>query len=228
MIANRFNPLGDKRRLTAKYYIQDGLIAMWDGIENVGYGKHDANATKWIDLIGTNHLDCGKGVSFSDNACVFTGQGSAKGRRITQGNWQGVTIDMAYSRGGTSEFSCGCYGTLYGDLANFGIRDDKNAIYTRFTSMGVSVDGYPSLVSISSDGTNMFVAVDGTTRATRANSKIFFKPNTTSEMPFCVAEWQYNYSLFKGNAYCVRIYNRALTDAEVAHNYATDKARFGL
>ena len=37
---------------TAADYVQDGLIALWDGIENVGWGEHDDNATSWIDLTG--------------------------------------------------------------------------------------------------------------------------------------------------------------------------------
>ena len=37
--------------LSAKDYIQDGLVAMWDGIENAGWGKHDENATEWVDLV---------------------------------------------------------------------------------------------------------------------------------------------------------------------------------
>ena len=34
---------------TAKDYVQDGLIAMWDGVENAGWGVHDPNATVWKD-----------------------------------------------------------------------------------------------------------------------------------------------------------------------------------
>jgi len=33
---------------------------------------------------------------------------------------------------------------------------------------------------------------------------------------------------FKGRVYNARVYNRALTAEEVAHNYAIDKARFNL
>ena len=36
-----------------------------------------------------------------------------------------------------------------------------------------------------------------------------------------------NYVL-RGNVYAMRMYGRALTDAEAAHNYAVDKARFNL
>ena len=41
--------------LSAKSYVQDGLVAMWDGIENAGWGTHDANATTWVDLTGNGH-----------------------------------------------------------------------------------------------------------------------------------------------------------------------------
>ena len=35
-----------------KSYVQDGLVCLWDGIENVGYGVHDGAATGWVDLVG--------------------------------------------------------------------------------------------------------------------------------------------------------------------------------
>ena len=44
-----------KSGYTAKDYVQDGLIAMWDGIENAGWGVHDPNATVWKDLIGSGY-----------------------------------------------------------------------------------------------------------------------------------------------------------------------------
>jgi hypothetical protein len=43
--------------LSAKDYIQDGLVAMWDGIENAGWGVHDDNATEWVDLKGGYPLE---------------------------------------------------------------------------------------------------------------------------------------------------------------------------
>ena len=43
---------GAKKGLSAKDYIQDGLVAMWDGEWNAGGGKHNTNATMWKDLTG--------------------------------------------------------------------------------------------------------------------------------------------------------------------------------
>ena len=37
-----------------------------------------------------------------------------------------------------------------------------------------------------------------------------------------------DYDSLQGEMYCVRLYNRALMDEEIAHNYAIDKARFNL
>lgn len=37
--------------LTTKSYVQNGLLAMWDGIENAGFGVHDPDATYWVDLV---------------------------------------------------------------------------------------------------------------------------------------------------------------------------------
>ena len=50
---------------TAKDYVQDGLIAMWDGIENAGYGQHTDDLSRgWIDLVSgaTLNLQDGKYV----------------------------------------------------------------------------------------------------------------------------------------------------------------------
>ena len=54
MLINLRNALmAGKRTPTARDYVQDGLVAMWDGIENAGWGVHDAAATTWKDLVGT-------------------------------------------------------------------------------------------------------------------------------------------------------------------------------
>jgi hypothetical protein len=48
---------GGRKDYTAKDYVQDGLVAMWDGIENAGRGVHDDTATVWKDLVGVYGLD---------------------------------------------------------------------------------------------------------------------------------------------------------------------------
>ena len=38
--------------LTAKAYVQSGLVAHWDAVENVGYGRHSDETKVWKDLVG--------------------------------------------------------------------------------------------------------------------------------------------------------------------------------
>ncbi|MGN0845859.1 MAG: hypothetical protein ACI4RA_00565 [Kiritimatiellia bacterium] len=42
---------------SAKSYVQAGLVGHFDGVENAGYGQHDATATTWTNLVGTNLVD---------------------------------------------------------------------------------------------------------------------------------------------------------------------------
>lgn len=58
--ASRFGKIGAGARMvrqgpTARDYVQDGLVAMWDGIENAGWGVHDPDATTWKDLSGNGY-----------------------------------------------------------------------------------------------------------------------------------------------------------------------------
>ena len=58
-----------RAELTAKSYILDGLVAHWDGIENVSYGgAHDNSVATWTDLTGNGvNLSIPSGASFVDS-----------------------------------------------------------------------------------------------------------------------------------------------------------------
>lgn len=60
--------------LNAFSYIQKGLAACYDGIENAGAGVHDPNATTWVDLTGHgNDGTVGSGITWTANGWVCTG-----------------------------------------------------------------------------------------------------------------------------------------------------------
>ena len=50
-------PLASLAEVTAKSYIQGGLVSHWDGIENAGYGLHDDTTNVWTDLKGFCDLE---------------------------------------------------------------------------------------------------------------------------------------------------------------------------
>jgi hypothetical protein len=51
---------------------------------------------------------------------------------------------------------------------------------------------------------------------------------TLNANPVLLAAVPADAEYFKGNMYVFRVYNRALSDAELAQNYSVDRARFGL
>lgn len=63
-------PQEEQQAYTASDYVQEGLVSQWDGIENAGYGIHDGLATTWIDLVGGVPM---KNVRFGDDHAIPTG-----------------------------------------------------------------------------------------------------------------------------------------------------------
>lgn len=54
---------------TARDYIQDGLVAMWDGIENAGLGIHSSTPSKWVDLTGNGYdIKLNTGLTISEDS----------------------------------------------------------------------------------------------------------------------------------------------------------------
>ena len=58
---------------TSASYVQDGLIAQWDAIDNEGTGTHNPNATVWKDLAGHNDLTivAGRGSEWRRGVAFF-------------------------------------------------------------------------------------------------------------------------------------------------------------
>ncbi len=65
-------------------YVQNGLIAHWDAIDNVGTGVHDASATTWKDLTGL-HPDMvfPNGTLIGENYYDMTGASGGTGGYVT-------------------------------------------------------------------------------------------------------------------------------------------------
>jgi hypothetical protein len=62
---------------TSASYVQDGLIAQWDGIDNVGTGVHDPAATVWKDLAGSYDLSLLPGGRWSGDGMSLSVNGAA-------------------------------------------------------------------------------------------------------------------------------------------------------
>ena len=259
----------DPTPVTARSYVQDGLVAMWDGIENAGWGVHDNNATNWVDLVngimpnlvvdgftssarrvlanqtfsrvvqGTNRWVTS---AWTDNALVFerdqlpvkNDYGLPQIRlKLQETDFQTMGLTRAAMSNATLE------ATFVFD-GNTGIRDPRvmsvlgwlNAsAATWYGNPFVSTGYLPPRVDRSLTN-RLFSAtqvLDGTVMSGYRDG-VFL---STKDVAFLAAPA--SFAFVGGGAYaapkikyhCERIYNRALTPAEIAHNAAIDRRRFG-
>lgn len=73
-------------------YISDGLIAMYDGIENVGLGTHDESATIWVDLIGSNDGVLTGTTQWQSNCLYLNGSGYVALPEYNETGWDKIGV----------------------------------------------------------------------------------------------------------------------------------------
>ena len=217
-----------KSGYTAKDYVQDGLIAMWDGIENAGWGSHDSDITIWKDLIG------GMGdATINRNLITFMTDHVYTSRvgRLIVPNYSVSNKDFTLevcasfiSRKNDAEF-----GVIWDDpWLGVNIRGTTNV---RFTCQG-DFDFTTDTTKI-----NTYSLTRGTSGRTFYISGLTVRNDSTAKTSVAtkslrIGVWQenkrYPYHDTRGNCFCCRIYERKITAEEVAANYAIDKTRFGI
>lgn len=214
---------------TARDYVQDGLIAMWDGIENAGWGTHDANAP--VDLVTNTRLKTVGGVLTTDttfdapagayyytnveefrqalNARDFTFETVVRAEKgsnngivsiDSRGLWIYASIDYNVS-------TVNCMAKSYAQGASPRFRNEG------MFSICVVGRQTPSLFLNGIEYQFSYGDLD------EAKNNTFFIGGMNGIAVFASALKKF------GN---VRLYSRALTADEISHNYAVDKARFKL
>lgn len=224
---------------TTRDYIQDGLVAMWDGIENTREREHDPNATSWVNLIdGASALDYSwaltENATWEYNALKANGSGIAATSPLvyfTQTSSPTVPAQcfleiVASGVGSTSVGGCVWINANSSDF-NAGLIVRNNAYYYGFAKSCVNIQR-TTCFSMSSNpktylsaltryfngtaftGTNMTATFSSTIQG----SSIGAFPDGTNPRACSI--------------HSIRIYNRVLSAEEVAANFAIDKARFKI
>ena len=239
MLINLRNALmAGKRKPTARDYVQDGLIAMWDGIENAGWGVHDPNATVWKDLVGD--CDCavvngpatwGDKYFQGNHSTFFKGSSTAIAQAISAGqfhidiclDFKAVPTSMSANReqgqfgvmGSTSSsrllvplWSWSTH--TYSTVRNSESRALNAGIREGAYTFALDSSGYQEIL-----GTRYPIGI-GTLSLSSATITLGAFGELVS--PY------YTYS----NMFNIRLYNRSLTDSVKTANDAIDKARFDL
>ena len=223
----------------ASAYVQSGLIAQWDGIDNAGTGTHDANATEWVDLKQGIKLQLLDNDYFGEDYLFVTNVTHIADKETFSG-FSEVTLE-AYSvptwNDTIGNWNCPMVSIPYVGSIGYDARTGGCSVHY-FTSSGQTTVSYQSFNS-GYDKINNIVAaakwqtysariginsravsVNGETRATttglnwtggtRSNSTILNVGNTKARMKMS----------------SIRVYNRKLTDDEIVHNALIDEIRF--
>lgn len=243
-------------RITAKDYVQSGLVAMWDAIENVGYGQHNSSATTWKDLVGSNDVTytgtLSQSTGYWDDQCFrAVAKGDYSFRRAISQEWLAaldgpITIDGVFTISDSGLNNSALLQIAKASENNDGI---MFSVYNSF-SIAASVKGAwgaenRSSIQVGTDysysGRKIYCAMiaDATQvkeilylggikmeGASQARSAILSGTDTLSIGTYAVSAFKTRTAIGEYNRF--NIYSRALTADEIARNYAIDKARFGL
>ena len=192
--------------------VTDGLIAMWDGEWNAGPGVHDDSSAGVKDLIGSRDLslvgtcDWSGGTANLPSAAYFVSNANPIEDFIGQIELTSACKGEIISLG--SEYAFISYAGWVMCLT-IGKAQYISNDYSRF-ALSVSYSNSTNATKAYVNNVNK-LSGGGVSAHTYVQGGIGIS-NIGYTMDFC----------------SLRVYSRALTAAEVAANYAVDKARFNL
>ena len=96
--ADKESFLGGPEIPTAEDYVQDGLIVMWDGIENAGLGIHDDEAAYWIPAVGDASLKIPATSYWTENALFIDRKVSRTSTNISNSDSFRMLTDAVNAR----------------------------------------------------------------------------------------------------------------------------------
>lgn len=229
--------MGGKKAPTAKDYVQSGLVAMWDGIENAGWGTHNPSATVWKDLIGNRDWTLGTSTSYEWTANSFDAKDQ---NAATQDFIDGLLVSTvevaakikAVPAAGTGNFAYIIVGrdtspihSYYGLLmrsataALMACRNYWDGKATAYKDVATSMS-FPHYIN-----TNAQAYFNGVAATANANNSFDYNATTRGTVARIggIAS-----AALPIEVYNLRLYSGVLSASEIAANYNIDKLRFGL
>lgn len=229
-------------------YVTDGLIAMWDGEDNLGAGVHDPAATTWADLTG-NHADMvfraapTVGLNYYDmsagGGCIASAADIAAALNANAATIE-IVCDVRTMVDNASLFACvdGDSGnrvawvrtsTANGMKGIVGAAEYKStSYYSPYPAFDTALNAVRSYTfTYSADACR--IHKDGTAAGKSVANKGV--SGNTATAAFSIGQrisqnGGYSAATSDMRVYCVRIYDRVLSADEIAANHAQDVKRF--
>ena len=221
---------------TSVSYVQDGLIAQWDGIDNAGTGTHDASATVWKDLKGSCDMTLlNNGESWVNGKALYVNGAGAAGSTAAP---RYTTIEVVYKMaGGACLFVSGLkWGNTDWYISRIvAFSGGTRAIFTNAHS-GQTIyipdangDVVHSLSAVYEDNSSDVVvsaSMDGYVRTQNTVQTSWY--DATGVVMVGDRKTTAKSEPWTGEIYAIRLYDRALSVGELAANQKVDSARFGV
>ena len=209
-------------------YILQGLLHHFDGRNNVGTGVHDPDADVWVDLV-TGVQATLQDVSWQDFGVLFS---SLSAKVFYQG--QSVQNYTIFSTHRVADFQ-GLHPRLFGEAPYPTLYLHSNANYA-YALFGQGMDTFFIPQTIPPIGTTVQAAIrfggtgvvdlffNGVLTASLSN--VLLNPSPVPTM--YIGCRQADDRVFSGEIYEHLVYNRALSNEEVYHNFLVSKQRYQL
>lgn len=221
---------------SAKSYVQEGLYAQWDGIENAGWGTHDSAAQKPIELVGgiettlTGTMAAGKDhFTFGRGSLSFvsdTVRNAVNGKTLTveivaAGNGEPVNNGGFYAFGENEKRGLwlwqGAYWTAFIHNLSYRQKDVNKTYWHDIVYNDVrtfTFSSSPASATTYMNGTMLGDISIGGTDMTDSNCYLGVLPT-------------YN-TMAAAKIYSIRIYTKTLSADEIEVNAKIDAARFSM
>jgi len=212
---------------TARDYVQNGLVAMWDGIENAGWGVHDDGATAWVDLVGGISVPLADGGAFGPDSLVCNG--SANSTTYADVQMRPIMVECVARVTSGNAFLWMFGGTSTRNNRMMMIHSGKVQMVRPCTwAVPATLAARSTLAVEYASGDQNTTAVAGFLNAVQASVPLNDNwSDTNSEFIIIGCRPGGGYRL-NGEICAIRCYSRALSVAELTANYHLDQARFGV
>ena len=217
---------------TTQDYVQDGLLACWDGVENAGRYCHASSTAVWRDVVGGREFTL-TGVTVGADRMVFAGSASSYGTlnaantAATFEKAKNGTVEIVYASATGKDNQIILHSTTTSGIS-LGINSSTLLIvHSSQSTPKISFSSGIATNSVSlryGNGLFSSALVNGSTATMDSGSSYWSGANdTTTTIGTRTTRAS---SHFKGSIYCIRVYGRQLTDAEIQANNAVDVSRF--
>jgi len=222
-----------KQGKTARDYIQDGLVAMWDVIENISMGESDHSRPYVYNIAPNGPVFTINNVTFDEATMSYSTPSSSSHVKTDPALVNGFvngncTVEFLAAEAAATANGWGVAASPTVDGFAYVFVSPGNNF------LRVSKDGTQTWNTLSpTDKLHSSIVISGSTMSSYCGG-VFDKSATFSSQGYqYVTQFgflsipRYSGSRASGMR-CFRLYSRALTADEIAANYAIDKERFNL